>query len=274
MASDERKARQIMIECERFVPVRVAMTLLAAGAQLTFVRVILLVTRHAARRQLIAVEIFGVAGIAFGRGMAAAQWKFRLVVIEEHGLPEILVVAVLAFGTITAAVNVLNLMTSHAGRRNIGISLAGMARRAIDRSMRSSQREFGGVMIECLNVQPAIVAVALLTLLAELTFVRVKRPVTIKAKTWGVPKLDGLEMTIAAGHRLVRALQAEVRQRVVERLAIKLNNIGASALVVGMAEAAFLLCGIELSAVKSSACLSVRSDLLVAVEALAGLRSP
>ena len=154
--------------------------------------------------------------------------------VEDHRLPEILVVAVLAFGTITAGVDILDAMTSDARGRGIGIALAGMARRALDLAMRSAQRKLGGIVIERLQVQPGIVAMALLALLPELTLVRVGRLVTIKAKPRSVAKLHLLGMAITAGCGLVCALQAEIGQRMVERLAIKQNDIGAPALVIGV----------------------------------------
>jgi len=215
-----------------------------------------------------------MASVTLDVYVATAQREFRFVMVEEHGLPEILVVAVLAFGAITPRVNILNAVTPNARRRNIGVSLPGMTCRASHLLVSAAQRKLGGVVIESFHVQPGIVAMALLAFLAELTFVRIGCLVTIKAKPGRVAKLDLLGVTIAASHRLVCALQAEVRQRVIERLSIELNDIDTPALVIGVAHPAFLSGRIELAPMKSASCPAVRGDILVALQTFAGLRLP
>lgn len=274
MASNQWKVRQVMIECDGLMPARVPMALFAAGAELTLVSVVLLVAGHAGGRQLVAIEVARVAGVAFDRGVAAAQRKLRLVVVENHGLPQILVVTVFAFRAVTARMYVLYAVTPTTRGGDVGVALAGMACRAIDLPMRAAQRKFGGLVIECLDVQPGIVAMALLALLPELTLVRVGRLVTIKAKPRSVAKLHLLGMAIAAGCGLVCALQAEIGQRMVERLAIEQNDIGAPPLVIGVTQAALLFGGIELAPMKSPARPAVGADLLVTIQTLACLRLP
>jgi len=250
------------------------MTPFAAASELTFVGVILLVAGRAACRQLVAKELARVAEVAFDPGMAAPQRKFRFVMIELNRLPHRLIVAVLAFGTIATQVNILQAVTFDAGGSNVGVTLAGVTGRAIDRPMRALQRKLGGVVIERLHVQPSVITMALVAFLSKLALVRIDRLVAIDTKSGRVAKLDGLGMTIAAGGRLVGTIKTEIRGRVVEGLAIELHDIGVSAFVVGVAHPAFLVRRIELTPVKFSARQAVRGDLLVTFKTLAGLRLP
>jgi hypothetical protein len=55
VAPDERKSRDVVIEGRYSAPAGLSVTLLAAIAKLAFVLVILSVTRHAGRRQLVAI---------------------------------------------------------------------------------------------------------------------------------------------------------------------------------------------------------------------------
>jgi hypothetical protein len=171
-------------------------------------------------------------------------------------------------------VNVLQAVALGAAGGNVGIALAGMARHAIDRPMRTLQRKLGGVVIESLQVRPRVFTVALVASLAELAFVRIARLVAVEAEPGRIAKLGVLNVTIAARRRLVSALQAEIRSCVIESLAIQQHDIGASAFVVGVADPAFLFRRVELVAVKASARQPVRCNLLMTFEALAGLRLP
>jgi hypothetical protein len=274
MATDQRKSREVVIERDRLAPIGIAVTLLAAGSQAAFVGIILLVAGHAARRHLVAKEIAGVAEVAFDSDVAAAQRKSRPVMIEPSRRPLRLVVAVLAFGTIASQVNVLQAVAFHAAGGNIAVALAGMARRAIDRPVRTLERKLGRVVIERLHVQPDVLAVALVAFLAQLPLVRITRLMTVEAEAGRFAKFGSRDVTIIATRRLVGALQAKIRNRVIESLAIELHDVGTSALVVGMADPAFLLRRIELATVKAAVRQPIRCDLLVAFEALAGLRLP
>ena len=81
-------------------------------------------------------------------------------------------------------------------------------------------------------------------------------------------------MTTGAWHRLVRIPQFEIREGVIERLAIEQDDIGISSLVIGMTMVAFLLCGIRLPTVKSPPRRAIHGDVLVAIEAEPRLGSP
>ena len=72
VASDQRKSSEVVIERGCSAPTDLSMTFLAFGAQLSLVAIILPVTGNARRRQLVAVEIAGVAGIALNLRMRAS----------------------------------------------------------------------------------------------------------------------------------------------------------------------------------------------------------
>jgi hypothetical protein len=55
VAPDQRKSRDVVIEGRYSAPAGLSVTLLAAIAKLAFVLVILSVTRHTGRRQLVAI---------------------------------------------------------------------------------------------------------------------------------------------------------------------------------------------------------------------------
>ena len=90
------------------------MTLLAASAQFPSVSIILLVTGHAAGRQFVAIEVPGMASIAFDLRMRAFQWKFRPVMVEVNRFPLVLIVAGFALGAVSSGVNVLDFVAIYA----------------------------------------------------------------------------------------------------------------------------------------------------------------
>ena len=65
VTSDQRKPGDIMIERSRLPPAGFSVTLLAATSKLALVLVVLLVTGHTGRCQLVAIEIPGMTEIAF-----------------------------------------------------------------------------------------------------------------------------------------------------------------------------------------------------------------
>jgi len=127
VASDKRKSGNVMIERRNPTPTGFRVTLLAAATKLAFVPIILKMTRYARRRELVAVEIAGVAGIALDLPMRASQRKLRvLVVIKVNGTPFGLAVAAVAFDTISSRMNILKLMAFNASRPNPLVALASM----------------------------------------------------------------------------------------------------------------------------------------------------
>ena len=130
VTSDQRKSGDIMIERRRSAPAGLAVTLLAAISKLALVLVVLLVTGHAGRCQLVAIEIPGVTEIALDLRVRGSQRIFRLVMIEMNRFPLVLVVAAFALGAVASGVNVLNLVAIHTQGADALVALANMARRS------------------------------------------------------------------------------------------------------------------------------------------------
>lgn len=174
MTPDQRESGEVVIEGHFLTPARFPVALLAAAAELSFVGIVLLVTGHAARRQLVAIEIAGVTGIAFDLGVLTSQWKLGLfVVVETHRLPLGRGVAGLALGAVAAGVRVLQPMTGSTGRRQVLVALAGMTGGASDILVSAVERESGLAVIERLDATPAVLAVATIAFLPKSSLVRI-----------------------------------------------------------------------------------------------------
>jgi hypothetical protein len=168
-------------------------TPLAARPKLALVAIVLLVTRYAGRRQLVAIKIAGVACIAFDFGVGASEWKFRrLVVIEANRPPFIHVVAGLTFGAVSSTVSVLNPVAIDACCADPLVALADMARGAEDGAMRTLKREPGLVMIELLDASPRCLDMAILTYLSQASLVRIACLMTIEAASGRLAELGRL----------------------------------------------------------------------------------
>ena len=113
---------------------------------------------------------------------------------------------------------------------------------------------------------------AVVTIFAKAPFVRILLLMTIKAATGCLAELFRWRVAAGARHHFVSVPEFEIRKRMIERLAVKLDDIGISSLVIGMTVAAFLLRGIELATVKSVVFLTIRGNLFVAIEAEPRLR--
>ena len=73
---------------------------------------------------------------------------------------------------------------------------------------------------------------------------------TVKAAPGSVTEFHRLDMAAAALHGRMRVAQREFRKRVIECFAIELNDVGISALVIGVTMVAVLLHGIPLASMK------------------------
>ena len=71
MAPDQREARDVMVEGDLLTPTGLGVALLAPAAELSFVRIVLLVAGHTGRRHLVAIEISRMACVTFDLHMPA-----------------------------------------------------------------------------------------------------------------------------------------------------------------------------------------------------------
>ena len=133
--------------------------------------------------------------------------------------------------------------------------------------MRTLERKFSLAVVECLDLAPLGFTVAIVAFLAEAPFVRIVRLMTVQAASGRLAEFYLWRVTAGARHRLVCVPEPEIRERMIEGLAVELDDVGISSPVVGMAMVAFLFCGIRLAPVKSLTRRTIRGNFLMAVEA-------
>lgn len=273
VAPDQWKSRNVVIKGCYATPIGLAVTPLATDAQLAIVPIVLAVTGNACGSKFIPVEITRVAGIAFDLRVRLSQGKLRrLVVIEKDRFPLVLVVTAVALGPISSVVDILNLVAIDARSADPLVTFAAVACRAGDDTVCTLKRKLGLIVIEHLHAMPRRFAVTVVARLSETPFMRIVRLVTIEAASGRVSKLYRWCVTAGALHGLVCVPELKIRKRVVERLAVELDDIGISPLMISVAMGAFLLRGIQLTPVKSSTLLAIRGGFFVACQTEACLR--
>jgi hypothetical protein len=273
VAPDQRKSRDVVIEGRYSAPAGRSVTLLAAIAELAVVPVVLSVTRHAGRRQLVAIEIACVAGIALDLGVRGSQRKFcRPVMIKANAAPLVLVVATFAFCAIPSGVDVLNPVAIHTCGADVLVAFADMARGARDGTMCALERKPRAVVVERLDATPCCLAMTVVARLAKTPLMWIVGLVTIETTSGGVAEFYRLRVTIDARHYLVCVPELEIRKRVIEGLTVQLDNVGVSPHVIRMTMGALLFRCIRLTPVKSPTHLTVCGNLLVTCKAEPSLR--
>ncbi len=187
MQAYKREARQVMVKGNVFAPTRWIMAFGAFFAELPLVHIILLMAAVAAPRLFhfgkrargLALSFGGHVGdVARPLFMAAFAGRFFmfpcegkagvLVVIKNHGLPFVRLVAGFALGAELAIMSILQGVTADAGRWQVLVAFVNMAGFATHFFMAVSQGKFGFVMVIGLEGPPHIFVVAKLTFLAEL----------------------------------------------------------------------------------------------------------
>jgi hypothetical protein len=265
---DQRKSCNVMIEGRHATPIVLAVTRLAAAAELTVVPVVLAVTGYAGRPQLVAIQIASMACIAFYLCVAASERKFcRLVMVEADGAPLVLIMARFALCAVPSAVDVLNLVAGDTRSANSLVAFAAVACRTWNVAMRAPERKLGLVVVVWFDATPRRLTVAILALFPKATLMRVDRLMAVEAAPRGIAKLHRLQMTAATRCGLVRLAQLEIRKGVIECLAIELHDVGISPLVIGVAMRALLLCRIWLSSVQPPVCKPISRDFFMACQA-------
>ena len=127
-------------------------------------------------------------------------------------------------------------------------------------------------MIEGPHTGPAILAVAALAPIAEPSFMRIGLPVAVDAAVRRAAELHFGQMTTVASRVLVAAVELKIRESVIERLPVELNDVGSPAFVIGMALLALRFRSIVTLSMQAASKLPVLGDVLVAGKAEARLR--
>ena len=233
MQSDQWKARQIMVEGDLLAPARLPVTLPAIGAQLAMVSIVLAMASNAGHRQLVAIKVARVAALAGDGRVTAAQRKpGRLVVVEADGRPLHRRVAGLTAIAVPSRVLVLQAVAGDAGSRQILVALTDMAFRTCNLAVRAHQGELRLGVIVGLYLTPGFLPVTTLARRAESSLVRVIILVAVEAASGRLAVLLALHMTAVAADPLVRPCQHEICERMIERLAIELDDIERASLVI------------------------------------------
>jgi hypothetical protein len=141
-----------------------------------------------------------------------------------------------------------------------------MARGAGDRLVCALERKLGLAVVERLDLAPRGFTVAIVAFFTKAPLVRILLLVTIEAASRRLAELDRWRVTAGARHGLVRVPEFEIREGMIERLAIKLDDVGITSLVIGVTVVAFLFGGIRLTTVKPLARRAIRGNVLVAIK--------
>ena len=233
MQSDQWKAGQIMVEGDFLTPARFLVALPAIAAQLAMVSIVLAVAGDTRHGQLVAIEVARVAALAGDRRVTAAQRKpGRLVVVEVDRRPLCRRMARLAAIAVPSPMLVLLAVAGDAGSRQTLVALADMAFRTGDIAVRAQQGEPRLGVIVGLDLTPGFLPVTALARRAESSLVRVIALVAVEAASSRFAVLLALRMTAVAADPLVRPRQHEICERMIERLAIELDDIERASLVI------------------------------------------
>ena len=214
-----------------------------------------------------------MAGIAFDLRVCAAQRKLRgPVVVEMNRAPLDLVMAALAVGAISAGVHVLDPMGVDTRGAEVLVAFADMAGIADDGAMSAHEPKPGFVVIERFDATPRCLAMAALACLAKTAPVRINGLVTVEAASRRVAQLYALQVAASTLHDLVCVLEHEICERMIEGLAIELDDVGAAPLVVGMTMVAIEVSRLRLTAMEAATQQAVRRGIFVTSQAAPRLR--
>jgi len=259
------KSADVVIEGRYPPPAGLSVTLLAPTAEPAFVRVLLAVTRHASRRQPVAIEVACVARIALDLRMRRSQRKFRrLVVIKVNRAPPALVVAAFALSAVPSAMDILKLVAIHASGADVFVPFAAVTPEAGNRPMCSLEREFRPIVVKWLDAEPCRLGMTFVARFPQTSFMRITGLVTVEAACRGVAEPHPLRVAVAARHSDMCVAKLEVRTRVIEGLAVQLDDVGISSLVIRMTMVAFLLRRLGIAPMKRAAGLAIGRNVLVA----------
>lgn len=259
-----------MIEA-RLVPGALDVTVATFLAQCAFVLVVLFVARDTGRLQFVPVQVPGMAGIASGLPMLAAQGKFRgFIMVEVHGIPGLGVMTGLAFFAKTALVLVVFAVTRHAGHRRVFEDIVPVTIPARRIDMLAFKFEIRGVMVEP-RFFPAGLGMAIRTLRTQPSLVRVVLLVARDTHALRTAKFLPWLVTFAAFRFRVLSLERVIRQRVVKTFLVQHDNPCLASLVFRMAGATSLF--LDPSVVPLFLC-HVLAHVLVAVPAQSVLSFP
>lgn len=155
--------------------------------------------------------------------------------IECDGLPLLEAVTGLTFRAVAAVMDILYFMAIDASVRQVFVALADVTDGALNLGMCAVERKFGLAVIEGFGFRPCRFIVTCRAFLAEPAFMGIVFFMTIETPRRGFAIHLPLGVATLAWRCRVCAFEFEVGWCVVERFLVELHDIGAAALVVGVA---------------------------------------
>ena len=215
-----------------------------------------------------------MAGLTGYRAVPTGKFKFRVAIMIEFGFtPLLFAMTFAAFVTEPSRVNIIGTMAVATLHRNILEPLSGMTAVARHPLMRAAQGKPCLCMIEFFLglCAPAVYVVALFTLIAQLSLVRIRTAMTPDAFMSCFPVFFLGEVTAGATYLLVSALERVIGLLVSKCSGVQHHDVDASSLVIRMAASAFETVSSLKAAMKSAACGNVGINLVVTVSAKSAL---
>ena len=209
-----------------------------------------------------------MTSVAFQFGVAVFQWKLGvLAVIEARFFPGFRVMTMFAFFSQLPSMRIVERVTTDTGLERFFVSLIWMTAVAFDLPMFAFQGKLGfPVMVEY-SLAPGGFFVAVLTFLSQSFKMRVVGLVTGIAIHRRFPVFFFGVMAVVTFDRGVRSFQRKVRESVIKRVFIQMNNVRVPSFMIGVAELAFFFGDIFFQTVKSLFTNDVFVHCLVAIPA-------
>lgn len=272
VCAPERKARQpVMIETD-LLPAPAVVAVLAGRAILPFVHVIAHMAAVAGSSRLLHRIVGAMAGRTASGCMGANQREACHAVVEPRGLPIAAIVTGGAIWPSRAFVRIILGMARAAARPQPFPALCNVTGKASDVGMGACQRKAGLLMIEWLELLPALHAVTSLTIAPELTAMRICFSVAVRTVGRCAPIFRRLAVTAGANHPRVGPHQRIVSESMVETGRVQASDGNAASLVLGVTGFAVSDAGRAVTAVEANGAGNVLRDRLVASETFPVLR--
>ncbi len=249
------------------LPVTGVVAVLALGAEPCGMHVVSPMASRTILGNLVLVVAAAMAGQTVDVCMGAQQRKPGLLQVIERGtLPLRGHMTAPAIRAAAAAMHVIRGVAAIAGRWSGLVAAADVAGIATYGLMSARQCKVGRAVIE-LAAAPVPGAVTIGAGLRELSVMRIVRLVTAgTARDDAAPWRMRL-VALLAGQSGMGVVQGKVSEPVIEMRRIELHDVGAAALVIGMAGAALPLSGVRHVAMEAMMPTDIRGDLLVTLEA-------
>ena len=213
----QRESSQVVSEKYRILPVHFRVAALTLGAQHSFVRILIQMTRVAARQQLHGEDRLDVAVVARKSLMPAEEFVIGLhVVIKGRFCPLGADMAGVTLLTAMLVMRIIFEMTGHAGHIHLVFKrILRVAVAASRLSVLAFQRKFRVAHMVEAGVMPVGGVMAILTLFPAATLMGIILGVTTETSGRGVEERPVL-VAVSARRFLVLADQRKVRRIVIE----------------------------------------------------------